>query len=324
MLRKLKFFIITFFSVISASVSSQPFPSKPVKIVIPVAAAGAMDPLARAVASRLSDIWKYPVLVENRAGANGIIGADYVSKSEPDGYILFMSEASPFVMNPHLYKKLPFDGLTGFTPITLVSQVPWVLGVHTSIQANNLKELVALAKAQPGKLSYGSIGLGSSVQIRMEQLKNALGVDIIHVPYKGAGPAMTDLIAGQISMIMITPGLVEPHVRTGKLKLIASATTQRLVLLPNLPTIAESGIPGYEAGTWFGMMGPPKMAPELVNKINADMKTVLNSTAFQQQYISGNWMVTPPNQTPEEFGRFLRADYEKWGSLIRQVGVTID
>ena len=324
MIRKLKVLLMLVLSAAPFAAAAQAYPSKPVKIVIPVAAAGAMDPLARAFAARLSEAWKQPVLVENRAGANGIIGADYVSKSEPDGYILFMSEASPFVMNPHLYKKLPFDGLTGFTPITMVSRVPWVIGVHASVPANNLQELVALAKKQPGKLSYGSIGLGSSVQIRMEQLKNALGIDIIHVPYKGAGPAMTDLLAGQISMIMITPGLVEPHARTGKLKMIAAATPERLARLPDLPTVAEGGVPGYEAGTWFGLMGPPKLPADITNRIHADAKAVLANPAFQQQYISGNWMVAPAEQTPEQFARFLRADYDRWGALIKQVGVSVE
>ena len=250
--------------------SAQSFPSRPVKIVIPVAAAGALDPLARVIASRLAEIWKQPVLVENRPGANGIIGADYVSKAEPDGYTLLMSEASPFVMNPHLYKKLPYDGLNGFTPITLVVRLPWVIAVHASVPASTLQELAALAKAKPGTLSYGSIGLGSSAHIKFEQLKTALGVDITHVPYKGAGPAMTDLLAGQISMIMITPGLVEPHARTGKLRLIATAMADRIAALPNLPTVAESGVPGFEAGTWFGLMGPPGMPREIVAKIYGD------------------------------------------------------
>jgi tripartite-type tricarboxylate transporter receptor subunit TctC len=212
----------------SLQVQAQGWPSRPVKIVIPVAAAGAMDPLARAVAARLSEMWKQPVLVENRVGANGIIGADYVSKAEPDGYTLLMSEASPFVMSPHLYRTMPYDGLASFTPIMLVSRVPWVIGINAAVPATTLQEFVALAKAQPGKLAYGSIGLGSSVHIRVEQLKQALGIDLNHVPYKGAGPAMNDLLGGQLAMIMITPGLVEPHVRTGKLRMLAATTPERL------------------------------------------------------------------------------------------------
>ena len=307
-----------------AEVHAQTWPSRPVKIVIPVAAAGAMDPLARAVAARLSEMWKQPVLVENRVGANGIIGADYVSKAEPDGYTLLMSEASPFVMSPHLYRTLPFDGLAGFTPIAMVSRVPWVIGINAAVPATTLQEFVALAKVQPGKLAYGSIGLGSSVHIRVEQLKQALGIDLNHVPYKGAGPAMNDLLGGQIAMIMITPGLVEPHVRTGKLRMIAATTPERLAALPNLPTVAELGVPGFEAGTWFGMLGPPKLSQDIVNRVHAAMTMVLGNPAFQQQFISGNWMVPSNLDTPEQFARFMRADFERWGQAIRVSGVSVE
>ena len=311
-------------SVAPLAAPGQSFPSRPVKIVVPVAAAGALDPLARVVASRLSDLWKQPVLVENRPGANGIIGADYVSKSEPDGYVMLMSEASPLVMSPHLYKKIPYDARTGFTPITMVVRLPWVIGVHASVPANTLAELAALAKAKPGLLSYGSIGLGSSAHIKFEQLKSALGIDIIHVPYKGAGPAMTDLLAGQISMIMITPGLVEPHARSGKLRMIATAMAERIPALPNLPTVAESGVPGFEAGTWFGLMGPPAMSREIVAKIYGDATTVLGNPSFREQNMTKQWMVPPASSTPEQFAQFLKLEYERWGQLIKTAGVSVE
>ncbi len=309
---------------VSLEVRAQAWPSRPIKIVIPVAAAGAMDPLARAVAARLSEMWKQSVLVENRVGANGIIGADYVSKAEPDGYTLLMSEASPFVMSPHLYRTLPFDGLAGFTPITQVSRVPWVIGISAAVPANTLQEFVALARAQPGKLAYGSFGLGSSVHVRVEQLKQALGIDLNHVPYKGAGPAMNDLLGGQIAMVMISPGLVEPHVRTGKLRMIAATTPERLAALPALPTVAELAVPGFEAGTWFGMFGPPRLPQDIVIRVHAAMKVVLGSPSFQQQFISGNWMVPSDLDTPEQFARFMRTDFERWGQAIRASGVSVD
>jgi tripartite-type tricarboxylate transporter receptor subunit TctC len=256
---------------------AQPYPAKPVRIIVPSSAGGATDAFARGLSPRLGEIWAQPVVVENRPGANQIIGSDYVSKSPPDGYTLLISEASSFVMNPHLYKKLPYDALTGFTPITALVRFPWVVAVHPSLPANNFQEFVAHAKANPGKLSYGSFGLGSSGHISVDYLKNLLGIELIHVPYKGGGPAVADLLSGQISMMMVTPLLVEPHARAGKLKMIAAATANRIAALPQLPTIAESGAPGYEAGTWMAMVGPPGMARELSAKVYVDTMKVLNN-----------------------------------------------
>src|SRR5262245_22896832 len=253
-----------FLAAIPAPAAAQAFPARAVKIVVPTSPGGATDAFSRAIATRLSAGWAQPVVVENRPGANQILGADHVSKSPPDGYTLLVSDASSFVINPHLYKKLPYDGVHGFTPITVLVRFPWVIAVHASVPAADFREFVALAKAKPGSLSYGSFGLGSSAHISVDYLKNILGIDIVHVPYKGAAPAVADLLSGRIQMMMVTPLLVEPHARAGKLKLIAAATAQRIPRLPELPTVAESGAPGYEAGTWFGLMGPAGIPRETV------------------------------------------------------------
>jgi tripartite-type tricarboxylate transporter receptor subunit TctC len=302
---------------------TQPFPSKPVKLVVPSSAGGATDAFARGMAPRLAQLWGQPVVVENRPGATQIIGSDFVSKSAPDGTTLLVSEAASFVMNPHLFHKLPYDALTGFTPITALVRFPWVLVVNPSVPASNFQELVAYAKANPGKLSYGSFGLGSSGHISMDYLKNLLGIDIVHVPYKGGGPAVTDLLSGQISMMMVTPLLVEPHVRAGKLRLIAAATANRIAALPDLPTIAESGVPGYEAGTWLALMGPPGMPRELVEKIYADTMKVLNDREFREQHVNKQWFEVIGN-TPEQFAGYLKSEYERWGRLIQLSGVRIE
>jgi tripartite-type tricarboxylate transporter receptor subunit TctC len=299
------------------------FPARPVRIVVPTSPGGATDAFSRALAPRLAELWGQSVLIENRPGANQILGADHVSKSSPDGYTLLVSDASSFVMNPHLYKKLPYDGLTGFTPITVLVRFPWVIAVHASLPVNSFQELVAYAKANPGKISYGSFGLGSSAHISVDYLKNLLGIDIVHVPYKGAGPAVTDLLSGQIQMMMVTPLLVESHARAGKLRLVAAATAQRIPALPDLPTVAESGVPGYEAGTWFALMGPAGMPREIVARIYADTMKVLDNPGFREQYVSRQWFEVIGN-TPEQFAEFLKSEYARWDRLIRLSGVSVE
>jgi tripartite-type tricarboxylate transporter receptor subunit TctC len=307
----------------SGLVPAQVFPAKAVKIVVPTSPGGATDAFARALAARLSATWGQAVVVENRAGANQILGADFVSKSAPDGYTLLVSDASSFVINPHLYPKLPYDGVNGFTPITVLVRFPWVVAVHASVPANTFQELVAYARANPGKLSYGSFGLGSSAHISVDYLKNLLGIDIVHVPYKGASPAVTDLLSGQIQMMMVTPLLVEPHARAGKLRLVAAATAQRIPGLPDLPTIAESGVPGYEAGTWFALVGPPAMPREVVAKIYADTAKTLADPGFREQYVTRQWFEAVGN-TPEQFGEYLKSEYARWERLIRLSRVSVE
>lgn len=303
--------------------AAQGLAAKPIRIVIPVPPAGALDPFARSIGTRLAEIRGQQVIVENRAGANGIIGAEFVAKAEPDGHTLILAEASAFVLNPNLYKKLPYDAIASFTPITLAARVPWVLGVHGSIPANNFAELVALAKAKPQALSYGSIGLGSSTHVLVDYLKKTLGIEILHVAYKGAGPAVTDLLAGQVSMMMITPGLLEPHARAGKLRLIAAATRERIARLADLPTIAESGVPGYEGGTWFGLWGPAGLPREAAAGLHRDMQKVLGEPAFRDQYTK-QWLEVEASASPEQFANFVRAELERWRNLVRVSGVTVD
>ncbi len=303
-----------------ATGSGQIFPSRVVKLVVPTSPGGATDAFARALAPRLAEAWGQTVLVENRPGANQLLGADYVSKAAPDGHTLLVSDASSFVMNPHLYKNLPYDGLKGFTPITVLVRFPWVIAVHPALPAKTFQEFAAYAKANPGRIFYGSFGLGSSGHISVDYLKSLAGIDIVHVPYKGAGPAVTDLLSGQIQMMMVTPLLVDAHARDGRLRLIAAATAQRIPGLPNLPTVAESGVPGYEAGTWFALMGPPGMPRELTAKIYGDTMKILNDPAFRERYISRQWFEVVGN-TPDEFASYIRAEYERWERLIRLSGV---
>ena len=301
---------------------AQPFPSRPVKIVVPAAAGGATDALARSIAGRLAEVWAQPVVVENRPGATQIIGGEYVARSAPDCHTLIVSDAATFVMNHILYKKLPY-GRDAFTPITVLARFPWVIVVHPSVPANDFPQLVAYARSRPGAMSYGSFGLGSSGHISMDYLKNALGIDIVHVPYKGAAPAVTDLLGGQIQLMMVTPLLVEPHARAGKLRLIAAATRERIARLPDLPTVAESGVPGYDAGTWFALAGPAGIPREITQALYAAVKSVLHEPAFKEKYIDKQWFEVVAN-TPEDFAVFLGTEYERWEKLIRLSRVKVE
>ncbi len=308
---------------LSLSALAQPFPSRPVKIVVPTTPGGATDALSRSIGARLSEIWGQPVVVENRPGATQILGGEYVAKAPPDGYTLLVSDAATFIMNPILFKKLPYDGMRAFTPITVLVRFPWVIAVHPSVPASTFQELVAYARARPGAISYGSFGTGSSGHISVDYLKSLLGIDIVHVPYKGAAPAVTDLLSGQIHMMMVTPLLVEPHARAGKLRLIAAATRERIARLPDLPTVSESGVPGYEAGTWFALAGPAGMPREVTQAIYGEVKKVLNEPAFKEKYIDRQWFEVVAN-TPEEFATFLGTEYERWDRLIKLSGVRVE
>jgi tripartite-type tricarboxylate transporter receptor subunit TctC len=313
-----QFMVFAVTAMLAVTTHAQTFPAKPVRIVVPAAPGGATDSFSRALAARLGERWGQPVLVENRPGGNQMIGAEAVVKAAPDGHTLFVSDASTFVMNPHLHRKITYDGVSSFTPITVLVSFPWVIAVNVAVPANSFEELVALSKAKPGTLTYGSFGTSS--QINFEALNKQLGTDFTHVPYKGAAPAVTDLLSGQISMIMVTPLLVEPHARAGKLKLIAAATPVRIPRLPQVPTVAESGAPGYEAGTWFGLVGPANMPEPLVAQIYTDTMQVLNDAAFRDQHVTRQWFQVVGN-TPADFAVQLKAEHARWGDTIRRVGM---
>jgi tripartite-type tricarboxylate transporter receptor subunit TctC len=310
-------------ALVSSPAEAQSWPAKPVKIVVPTSPGGATDALARALAARLGDAWHQIVLVEDRPGANQIIGGEYVAKAAPDGYTLIVSDASTYVINPLLYKHLNYDPLTAFAPITMLVQVPWVVAVNASLPVHSMQELFDYARAKPGVLSYGSFGSGSSVNICMDYLKQLVHVDITHVPFKGSAPALNALLAGDISMMMVTPQIVEPHVRTGKLRLLAAATPQRIPLLPDLPTIAETAVPGYSAGTWFGMLGPAGIPADVVAKISADVGAIMSDPRFREEHLSGLWLI-PAADTPREFAEYIKTDSEHWKKLVTESGVTVD
>jgi tripartite-type tricarboxylate transporter receptor subunit TctC len=310
-------------AILMGGAQADPWPAKPVKIVVPTSPGGATDTLSRALAERLGRIWNQPVVVENRPGANQIIGGEYVARAPGDGYTLIVSDASTFVINPFLYKHLSYDPQSAFAPVSLLVRTPWIIAVNAAVPARSLGELLGWAREHPGSLSYGSFGNGSSAHICMDYLKTLAGVDIVHVPFKGSAPALNALVAGEISLMMVTPLVVEPHVRTGRLRLIAAASAQRLPLLPDLPTVAESGFPGYEAYTWFGMLAPAATPEDLRNRISADVRKVMADPAFREQFIVSQWLI-PADNTPDEFAAFLKSDAAHWRHLIEASRVSVD
>ena len=303
--------------------AAQIYPSKPVKLVVPYPPGGVADLLARTVGQRLSEQWGQPVIVENRPGAAQIIGAETVARSPADGYTLLLSEGATFVINPHLYTKLPYDPLKDFTPVVVLCQISPVIAVNASLPANSVEELIAFAKSRPGSLSYGSMGSGSYAHISMEQFKQLAGVDIVHVPYKGSAPATTDLLSGRIGVMLVSLSVVEPHARAGKVRILAATTAKRLALRPELPTVAEAALPGFETGTWFAVLGPANLPRDIVAKVHADVTSVIGVREFREQNFT-KLGLEPVAITPEQFAQMMKADLERWGNLVRATGAKVD
>jgi len=293
------------FVLLVANAMAQGFPSKPVHIVVPFPPGGGADALARVMGPYLTKIWGQPVIVENRPGASGHIGADFVAGSPADGYTLMMSSTA----------SLTEKNVNQFAPITLVSASPYVVVVNPKVEAKTVGELVATAKKNPGKLTYGSSGTGAASHLSAELFKSLAGVDMLHVPYKGTGQAVTDLLAGQIDVMFAPAQTVTGHVHAGKLRALAVTSARRSSTLPDLPTIAESGVPGYEAVGWFGLLAPAATPRDVVARISADANEVLNDPEVKRKLVALG--AEPSGDTPDEFARFIRDDQAKWSRLMR-------
>lgn len=308
--------LVTFAAIMlaSAGVCAQGYPTKTVRIIVPYAPGGNTDFTARVIATKLTDVFGQQVVVENRPGGATNIGSDLVAKSAPDGYTLLMGGASNAI-NMSLYPKLPYETLRDFAPVSLCVKGANVLAVHPSLPAKNVKELIALAKARPGKLNYASSGLGSSNQMAGELLKLMAGVNIVHVPYKGNAPAITDTIGGQVEMIFSGVPALIPHVQSGRLRAIAIGSLKRFPALPEVPTIDESGLKGYEATTWFGLLAPIKVPKEIVTRLNVEFGRILASKDVSERFI--NEGIEPIGGTPESFGVFIRDEIAKYAKVVK-------
>ncbi len=298
------------------------YPSKPVRIVVPFAPGGSTDILARTIAQKLTETWKQQVLVDNRAGANGIIGADLVAKAAPDGYNLVMGSIGTHATNASLYSKMPYDTLRDFSPISLAALVELVLVVHPSLPAHSVKELIALAKAQPGKLDYASGGQGASQHLAMELFQYMTGVKMIHVPYKGSGPALPDLLSGQAPIMFADMPLVSQYIKADRLRALAVANKTRNRALPKVPTVAEAGVPGYYATAWYGLFAPGATPAPIVTKLNTEVVRILHAPDVQERLRGIG--ADPVGDTPQEFREFQRSEMERWAKVIRAANIHVE
>jgi len=300
---------------------AQAYPTKAIRIVVPFPAGGTSDILSRAIGQKITEEWKQPVVVDNRPGASANIGAEIVVKSPPDGYTL-LAASTIHTINPSLYSKLSYDPVRDFTPITLVAKTSQVLVVHPSVPVKTVKELIAYAKKRPGELNYSSAGNGSQPHLTAEMFKARTGVNIVHVPYKGAPPQIADLLAGHVALTFGTSPTAVPHVRAGKLRALGVSTAQRIAALPDVPTISEAGVPGFEASGANGFVGPAGMLPAVVEKLNAIVVKIVNEPAMSK-FLSEQG-AEPFTTTPAEYAAYIKAEVVKWAKAVKDSGARID
>ena len=298
--------------------AAQTYPAKPVRIIVPYAAGGNTDFTARALAEKLGDVYKRQFIVENRPGGATNIGTEAVAKAAPDGYTLLMGGASNAI-NMSLFAKLPYDTVRDFDPVALCVKGANVLAIHPSLPAKNLKELIAVAKAQPGKLNFASSGLGSSNQMAGELFKLMAGINIVHVPYKGNAPALTDLLGGHVEMIFSGVPALVPHISSGRIRAIAIGSLKRFPALPNVPTFDESGLKGYEATTWFGLLAPAKTPKDIVTRLNTEVDKALRSPDIRERFINDG--LEPMGGSPEAFAKFIRSEIDKYAKVMNAAGI---
>jgi len=299
-------------------VNAQTYPTGPVKLIVPFPPGGSVDIVARAVATRLSDSLGKPVVVDNRAGASGNIGAGIAAKSPADGHTLFMSSSGVLAANMHLYKKPGFDTFKDFAPVIRLVNQPNILMVHPTLPVKSVQDLIALAKAKPGEVSMGSAGVGTGQDIAAKQFEAATGALFLHVPYKGGAPALNDLMGGQINAMFETSPTALPYVKADKLRALAITTAKRSPLLPDLPTVAEAGVPGYESVTWIGLVAPAGTPKSVIDRINADLNQALASDLGKQ---FAELSLDPIGGTPEAMGEVIRQDADMYGKIIKDAGI---
>ena len=296
------------------------YPTKPVHIVVPYPPGGAVDAFARVLSQQLSDVWRQQVVVDNRPGGSTMIGAEQVAKSPPDGYTLLLSAELTFVTVPHLYEKMPYDPLKDFAPITALVSATQALVANPSLPAKTVKDIVALAKAKPGELSYGSFGIGSTGHLNMEVLQGMTGVRFNHIPYSGAGPAMNDVIGGHINFMFAALSIVKGNVQAGKLRMVGVGSDHRSREFPDVPTISESGVPGFEAKSWFGLVAPAGTPANIIRKINGDVTKVISDPAFAEKYLAAQGL-EPIVGPSEQFVTFIRDETVKWGKVVKDANI---
>lgn len=306
--------------VVPGVINAQPhvYPARPIRMVIPYSAGGATDVPARLIAAKLSDVFGHQIIVDNRPGAGSAIGSEIVARAQPDGYTLLLT-GTPFAVLPALYNKLPFDPVRDFAPVMQVASAPNVLVVHPSLGVRSVKELIAAAQSQPGKIHYASGGTGGATHLHTSLFLTMAKINMTHVPYKGSGPATADLLGGHVKVYMPGIAIAIPHAKAGRMVALAVTSARRAPQMPDVPSIAEAGVPGYDAATWFGLLAPKGTPAAAINRLHAEIVKVLRLPDVENGYlISGN--VAVPSR-PEEFGAFIKAEITQWGQVVREARV---
>jgi tripartite-type tricarboxylate transporter receptor subunit TctC len=301
--------------------SAQTYPTKSIRLVVPFAPGGGGDVLARLVGQKLTESWRYPVVIDNRSGAGGIMGSDLVAKAAPDGYTLVMGTVSTHAVAASFYKRLPYDPAKDFAPITVVADIPNYLVAHPSVPVNSVKELIAFAKARPGQLNYASSGNGSGGHLAMELFKSMAGIQAVHIPFKGAGPGTTAVLAGEVNMQFASVLPLMPHIKSGRLKALAISGEKRSLTLPDVPTVSEF-VPGYEATTWFGLLAPGATPAPVVMKIYSEVVRIINVPEFRENLVSQG--ANPVGNTPAKFSAYIKSEIIKWAKVVKATGAQVD
>jgi len=312
-------FVLAAIGVLSGNAGAQDYPNKPLRLIVPFPPGGGNDILARSVGQRLAETIGQQVIVDNRGGAGGLIGAELAAKAVPDGYTIFLASIGNLAFMPALHAKLPYDPVRDFAPLTLLATSAFVMVVNPSLPAKSVKELIALARAKPGQLNYGSSGQGSSLHLTGEIFKLATGADLVHVPYKGSAPALTDLIAGQVQILFGTMPPTLPHVKSGKLRALGVSGAKRSVAAPEVPTIAEAGVPGFEVLNWYGIVAPSKTPAAIVQRLNGELVKTLKAPEMIESL--GTQGLEAAGGTPERFGVFIKSEMAKYAKVIKAAGI---
>lgn len=314
--------LFVFGACVACVAQSHDYPSRPIRIIVPFAAGGTTDLLARHIGQTMSEALHQQVIIENRTGAGGSIGADLVASSKPDGYTLLMGSVATHAISPNLYSKIPYDPVKDFAPIILLAKMPNLLVVHPSVPASSVAQLIALAKAKPGTLAFASAGNGTTMHLAGELFKKMAGVDMIHVPYKGNAPALTDLVGGQVQVMFDNIAVPLKQVRAGKLRALAVTGPARSPVLPELPTLSEAGLSGYNITTWHGLYAPSGTSPEIIERVNQEANKALATEQIRRRLTDQG--IEPAGGTPGEFAAFVRAELVKWGKIVRESGARVD
>ena len=305
-----------------APAAAQDYPTKPVTLVVPFAPGGSSDVISRFVGQKLSDLWKQSVIVDNKAGGGGQIAMSSVARAAPDGYTLILGHIGTLAVNPTMFEKLSYNYKKEFLPVAMLAIVPSAIAVNPSLPINNVKDLIAYAKANPGKLNYGSAGNGSAGHLAMEYFKDVIKIEAQHVPYKGTGPMLTDLLSGQTQITYNGVLPLVPHAKAGKLRVIAVGSPKRLAILPDAPTIDESGFPGFETSQWYGILAPAGTPAAIIAKLNADINKVLADPDIQKRLADDG--AVAGSGTPADFGTYIDAEEKRWGAVVKKAGIKPD